>query len=72
MSKIPLVYLKIEENYVEYNFFLGGNTNLIKIDGGIMKIKNNILQYNGYLSRSRVENHPDSVDLEEGQVFPYG
>ena len=51
---------------------MGSSTNLIHIDGGIMKIKNNYLQYNGHLSRNQLSNHPDSVDLEEGQVFPYG
>ena len=42
------MYLLIEDNDVRYNFFLGTDTNLIHIDGGIMKIKNNNLKYNGY------------------------
>ena len=50
---------------------MGEATSLIHIDGGIMKIKNNNLQNNGYLSRLSVSNHPDSVELEEGQVFPF-
>ena len=43
--------LRIEKNLVEYNSFIGKKTNLIAIDGGIMKIVNNTLQYNGYLSK---------------------
>ena len=36
-----------------------------------MKIINNTLQYNGFLSKSDISNHPDSVELEKGQLFPY-
>ena len=72
ISTLSLVYIKIEENEVRYNSFIGESTNLIHIDGGIIKIKNNVLEYNGYQSRSSFSNHPDSVDLEEGQVYPFG
>ena len=38
------------ENTVEYNSFVGANSALISISGGVFSITDNTFRYNGYLS----------------------
>ena len=53
VSDIPGVRINIDDNTVRYNYYLGARTSLIAINGGVMHISNNLLQYNGYVSELR-------------------
>ena len=70
-SDIPGVIIKIDQNTVKYNYYIGRRTSLIGINGGVMKIYGNLLMYNGYLSNLKFDNHPNSAELKAGQIFPY-
>jgi len=60
-SDLPLSRFSFEQNIVENNAFIGLATRLIEIDGGIIQIERNTIRNNGYLSKKKYENHPDST-----------
>ena len=62
----------MNNNTVEYNSFIGSNSALILIDGGIMKLEKNHLRYNGYISTETLSGHPQDDSLKDVLNFPYG
>ena len=63
--------LEIRGNLIEQNSFIGSQSALVSIEGGVMTIEDNVLRNNGYISDEDETNHPDSVDLAEFASFPY-
>ena len=63
--------LEIRGNLIEQNSFIGSQSALVSIEGGVMTIEDNVLRNNGYISDEDETNHPDSVDLADFESFPY-
>ena len=68
-STIPRSQISISRNFAEYNKFIGIETALISLDGGVWNITENEFYYNGYLTEKFNSGHPASVvDLEGNTV----
>lgn len=61
-SKIPTSTFVFSQNHVEHNYFLGADSSLIAISGGVFDVDENVFMHNGYASFIELQKHPDSVD----------
>lgn len=71
VSPIADVVFHFTSNIVRYNKFIGIETSLIAVDGGIIYIASNTLKYNGYVSSKSYKGFPASVEVIQGQLWPY-
>ena len=64
-SDIGRVTFIFRENLVSENQFIGTQTSLIYLTGGIFEIGENEIKNNGYVSEQVMTNNPASVSLSE-------
>ena len=63
-SAYKFMQISLENNLVEYNYFIGPQSSLFSFIGGLVKASSNLVQYNGKITNEEMGNNP--INLKWG------